>query len=95
MTRTLRLDEDVDEALERMAQERGESVNAIAGRALRKLVEWDRIAESVGLVVASSVTLGRLMDSQTREEARALGELVVSEGSVSLHNPRETLNGYK
>jgi predicted transcriptional regulator len=79
VTRTLRLDDDVDAALERMAEERGESVNAIAGRALRKLVEWDRLAESAGLVVISSTTMGRLMDSQTPEQARALGEFVGNE----------------
>ena len=76
MTRTLRLDDEVDTALEKMAEERGESVNAIAERTLRKLVEWDRLAENAGLVVISSTTLGKLMDSQTPEQARALGEFV-------------------
>jgi predicted transcriptional regulator len=79
VTRTLRLDDDVDAALEKMAEERGESVNAIAGRALRKLVEWDRLAENAGLVIVSSTTMGRLMDSQTSEQARALGEFVGNE----------------
>ena len=76
VTRTLRLDDDVDAALERMAEESGESVNAIAGKALRKLVEWDRLAEKAGLVVVSPITLGRLMDSQTLEQAKELGEAV-------------------
>ena len=79
MTRTLRLDDDVDTALQKMAEERGESVNAIAGRALRKLVEWDRLAESAGLVAISPVTLSRLMDSQTPEQAGALGAFVGNE----------------
>ena len=79
VTRTLRIDDDVDEALEKMARERGESVNAIAAGALRKLVEWDRLAANAGLVVVSPVTLGRLMDSQTVEQARALGEFVGKE----------------
>jgi predicted transcriptional regulator len=79
VTRTLRLDDDVDAGLEKMAEERGESVNAIAGRALRKLVEWDRLAESAGLVAVSSMTLGRLMDSQTPEQASAIGEFVGNE----------------
>jgi hypothetical protein len=79
VTRTLRLDDDVDAALEKMAEEKGESVNAIAGRALRKLVEWDRLAENADLVVISSTTMRRLMDSQTPEQARALGEFVGNE----------------
>ena len=79
MTRTLRLDEDVDEALEKMAQERGESVNTVAGRALRRLVEWEGLAGSAGLVLISPVTLGKLMDSQTPEQAKALGGFVGNE----------------
>ena len=57
-----------------MAKERGESVNTIAGRALLRLVEWDPIARRIGLVVVSAVTLEKLMDSLTLEQARALGE---------------------
>jgi len=83
VTRTLRLDDDVDSALERMAEESGESVNAIAGKALRKLVEWDRLAEKAGLVVVSPITLGRLMNSQTLEQAKALGE----DASVDVWEP--------
>ena len=79
VTRTLRLDDDVDAALERMAEESGESVNAIAGKALRRLVEWDRLAEKAGLVIVSPITLGRLMDSQTLQQAKALGEDVGAE----------------
>jgi hypothetical protein len=79
VTRTLRLDDDVDDALEKMARERGESVNTIAAAALRKLVEWDRLAGNAGLVVVSPITLGRLMDSQTLDQARALGEFVGGE----------------
>jgi predicted transcriptional regulator len=79
VTRTLRLDEDVDAALKRMADESGESVNVIAGRALRRLVEWDGLAERAALVVISPITLGRLMDKQTLEEARSLGESVDSD----------------
>jgi len=76
VTRTLRLDQDVDAALKRMADEAGESVNVIAGRALRKLVEWDRLAERAGLVVISPITLGRLMDTKTLEEAKDLGSSI-------------------
>jgi hypothetical protein len=76
VTRTLRLDEDVDEALEKMAKEGGESVNTVVGRALRKLVEWDRLADRAGLVMISPVTLERLMEPQTVEQARELGKAI-------------------
>ena len=79
VTRTLRLDEDLDAALEKIAEEKGESVNAVAERALRKLVEWDRLAESAGLVSVSPLTMGRLMELLTPEQARALGEFAGKE----------------
>ena len=41
---------------------------------MRRLVEFDRLAEKVGLVMVSPVTLGKLMDSQTLEQAMVLGE---------------------
>jgi predicted transcriptional regulator len=101
VTRTLRLDEEVDAALEKIADESGESVNSIAERALRKLVEWDRLAETAGLVVISPITLGRLMDTQTVEEARALGKSIGREvwtpivisifGEVSLTSTLEAI----
>jgi len=59
--------------LEKMAKDSGQSVNALAERALRRLVEWDRLVEKTGLVMISPVTLGKLMQSQTLEQARALG----------------------
>jgi hypothetical protein len=101
VTRTLRLDEDVDAALERLSEESGESVNAMAGRALRKLVEWDRLAETAGLVVISPLTLAKLMNAQTLEDARALGRTIGSEvwkpiiisnfGEVNLTSTLETV----
>ena len=56
-----------------MADEAGESVNSMAERALRKLVEWDKVERSANLIMVSAITLRRLMDKQTVEEARALG----------------------
>ena len=79
VTRTLRLDEDLDQALEKLAREEGESVNVLASRALRKLVEWDFQAGKVGLVSIDKDTLIRLMDKQTPDEAKELGRSAVTE----------------
>ncbi|HXY56065.1 MAG TPA: hypothetical protein VEH01_00490 [Nitrososphaerales archaeon] len=54
-------------------------MNLVVGRALRRLVEWDRVAENAGLVVISPVTLSRLMGSLTVEQAEALGESIGDE----------------
>ena len=75
-TRTLRLDDDVEDALKRMSAEEGESVNVIAGRALRKLVEWDRVADKVGMLSLSREMVTRLMATQTLDQARSLGDWV-------------------
>jgi len=79
VTRTLRLDEDLDEALEKMAREEGESVNALASRSLRKLVEWDVLADKLGMVQMNAGTLVRLIEPLTEEEVRDLGSWVGKE----------------
>jgi predicted transcriptional regulator len=101
VTRTLRLDDDLDAALERMAEDAGVSVNSLAESALRKLVEWDRLAETAGLVMISPITLGRLMDTQTVEQARALGRSIATDvwrpiiisifGEVTIDSTLETI----
>ncbi|HXW37234.1 MAG TPA: hypothetical protein VEJ36_04960 [Nitrososphaerales archaeon] len=79
VTRTLRLDDDLEEALLRMSEEEGESVNVLAARSLRRLVEWQRPAEKLGLVTVSPRMLARLMDTQTVDQARELGRWVGKE----------------
>jgi len=71
--RTFRLDQAVDEALKRISEEEGESVNVIANRTLRKFVEWDRTAEKIGMMQISRQELINMMDTQTVDEARTLG----------------------
>jgi predicted transcriptional regulator len=75
VTRTLRLDDDVDKALEKLAEEEGESVNVLANKALRRLVEWDVRAEKMGLVSIERDALIRMMEPFTLEQAKELGRL--------------------
>ena len=79
VTRTLRLDEDLDRALEKMAEEEGESVNVLASRALRRLVEWDRVADKFGMTVVSAQVLAKLMEPYTEEQATELGSWIAKE----------------
>jgi hypothetical protein len=79
VTRTLRLDEDLDRALEKMAEEEGESVNVLASRALRRLVEWDRLADDFGMTVVSAQVLTKLMEPNSEEQARELGSWIAKE----------------
>lgn len=73
MTRTLRLDEDLDQALEKLAREEGESVNVLANRALRKLVEWDFQAGKMGLEAFPRDMVVRFLEPYTEEQAKELG----------------------
>ena len=73
VTRTIRLEAELDEALEKLASDGGESVNALLNRTLRKLAEWDRVAEAFGIMGVAQGTLIRLMEAITQDQARELG----------------------
>jgi ADP-ribosylglycohydrolase len=79
VVRAFRLDEDVDEALRKISEEEGESVNATVNRTLRKFVEWDRTAGKFGMMQISRQELVKLMDSITVEQAREQGVWVGAE----------------
>ncbi len=79
VTRTLRLDSDLDRAIRKLADEKGETVNAVASRALRRLVEWDALAEKLGMVMITPEVLVKLMETHTVRQARNLGEWVAKE----------------
>ena len=75
-TRTVRIEESVDQALHGLATEEGVSVNFLVNRALRKLVEWDAFADRFGVVSVPAAQLDRMMTYLTIEEARELGAWV-------------------
>ncbi len=72
-TRTLRIEKDLDEAMQKLAKAEGVSVNQLASTALRKYIDWDEASVKTGLVSVPSELLVKLMDTQSIEEARALG----------------------
>jgi len=72
-TRTLRIEEDLDEEIQRIAKKERASINQVANRALRRYVEWDSASSTRGLVSVPSALLEKLMESKTPAEARKLG----------------------
>jgi hypothetical protein len=72
-TRTLRIENDLLEALEEMASEQRVSVNLAVNRALRRYVEWDSAERSRGYVSVPSGLLSKLMSFLTVEKAQELG----------------------
>jgi len=72
-TRTLRIDTEVAEQLDELAERNKISVNVIANQALRKHVEYDAHAEKFGLVTISKGLLKTLFSLMSDEQARDLG----------------------
>ena len=73
MTRTIRIDQDVDERLRRLSEQEGVSVNSLVGRSLRRLVEWDAYAEKFGFVAVPGALFSHLIELLSEEQAAELG----------------------
>ena len=73
VTRTLRLDEDVEAGLVGMAEREQFSFNLLANRALRKLVEWEDKAGKFGFIQVPTTLVEKVFSILTDEEARELG----------------------
>ena len=73
VTRTLRLDEDVEAGIVEMAEREQFSFNLLANRALRKLVEWEDKAGKFGFMQVPTSLVEKVFSILTDEEARELG----------------------
>jgi hypothetical protein len=73
VTRTLRLDEDVEAGIVEMAEREQFSFNLLANRALRKLVEWDEKATKFGFIQVPTSIVEKVFNILSDEEARELG----------------------
>src|SRR5690349_9391895 len=73
VTRTLRLDEDVEAGIVEMAGREQFSFNLLANRALRKLVEWEDKAAKFGFIQVPTSLVEKVFSIISDEEARELG----------------------
>jgi hypothetical protein len=73
VTRTLRLDEDVEAGIVEMAEREQFSFNLLANRALRKLVEWEDKAGKFGFIQVPTSIVEKVFSILSDEEARELG----------------------
>jgi len=76
VTRTLRVDEDMDKAIETSAAKQNVSVNFLVNSLLRRYVEWDSPAMSLGYVVVPSLLLDELAKAKDEETLEQLGRKV-------------------
>src|SRR5207247_11350153 len=61
ITRTVRIDEDVQDAIEHIAEQQNLSVNALVNKALRKFAFWDTALEKFEAVSTPSQLLVKMM----------------------------------
>jgi predicted CopG family antitoxin len=83
ITRTVRIDEDVQEMLEKLAETESISVNALVNKALRKHVVWEAPLEKfdamdIPLQVLVRI-IGYLSDENAKELARTAGTTAARE----------------
>jgi predicted DNA-binding ribbon-helix-helix protein len=79
VTRTIRLEDDLDEVLQKIAKDEKVTVNSIVNRSVRRYADWDRHAERFGMMAVRPVMLVGLMERQSLDEARELGKLAAKE----------------
>lgn len=94
-TRTVRLDLDLDDAIQRRAEEGEVTANFLINKTLRKLTEWDIPGKKVGYVEVADVMVNKLIDEfeddkctelgrfTGREFCKPLAEILFGEFSVS------------
>jgi len=74
ITRTLRLDEDVDRKLRALAERDRVNINVIADKSLRRHVEWEALAERFRFIAVSHDLLVKMLDYIPEEGIRELGK---------------------
>jgi predicted transcriptional regulator len=83
-TRTFRIDTEVGEQLDELAQKNKTRVNVIVNQALRKQVEYDAYAEKFDLVTISKGLLKTFFSLMSEEQARAIGKRTGEHEGVAL-----------
>ena len=74
VTRTIRVDNDVEDKLVEIAEKNKSTVNSLVSRALRRYVEWDYYADRFGLVTVPDAILRKMFSVLTEDEARIVGK---------------------
>lgn len=73
MVRAIRIYSSLDKWFSDLAEEKGLSFNLLANKVLSKYCEYDRVAEKLGFVELSPLTLKNLLSLISNEESETLG----------------------
>jgi Ribbon-helix-helix protein, copG family len=79
VTRTVRLDDDLDAAIQEKAKEANTSVNFLVNRLIRKYIDWDIPGEKFGLGPVSASLVNRLFEDKDDKSAFDLGRVAAHE----------------
>jgi hypothetical protein len=82
--RTLRIPVVMDNALRKIAEERGTSVNALVETSLTRLIEYDQFADELGFVSVRKVFLLKGLEYLDEEEIREFGKWAAMESGSEL-----------
>jgi hypothetical protein len=72
--RTIRIDKDLDDTLDKAAKENGVSENALISSILAKYVEWDRYSQKFGFVSLPSEALKAIIKATEPDKLRTAVE---------------------
>jgi hypothetical protein len=72
--RTIRIDKDLDDTLNKAAKENGVSENALISSILAKYVEWDRYSQKFGFVSLPSEALKAIIEATEPDKLRTAVE---------------------
>jgi hypothetical protein len=78
-TRTIRIDDDLDHKIGKMAKTEGISVNLLVNTALREYLEWFVVARRFGMGSFSLAFVDKLIEKFSDEECEELGRWSVRE----------------
>jgi len=74
--RTVRIDEDLNQAIEKVARQDKTSVNYVVNSAIREAVEWTTVIPKLGFATFPKYITDKLLDRLTDEECEALGRQI-------------------
>jgi len=76
VTRTLRIDPELDKAIGRRASNDRVSVNFLVNRCIRRFVEWDALTAQFGMVTVPRLVLSELAGGKDTDAIERLGRMV-------------------
>lgn len=78
VTRTIRISRDLDDLLEKDAENKRITVNSLISSIITKYAEWDRLVEFIGYVSLPHDELKFLLDSLEDAKIREIGQMIGS-----------------